>query len=72
MYIANNMLLRKSAYLRTLHGRDQFASESAEEPLAPVEALGQGGRDADHTHRDARYGQVHDVQILRGPMGLLP
>jgi hypothetical protein len=57
--------------LLTLHGRNELAGEASQEPLAPVEALGEGGRDADHTHGDAGYSQVHYVQVLRCPVVFL-
>jgi hypothetical protein len=57
--------------LLTLHGRNKLAGEASQEPLAPVEALGEGGRDADRTHRDAGNGQVHYVQVLRCPVVFL-
>ncbi len=55
----------------TLHGRNKLAGEASQEPLAPVEALGEGGWDADRTHGDASYGQVHYVQVLRRPVVFL-
>jgi len=57
--------------LLTLHGRNELAGEASQEPLAPVEALGEGGWDADHTHRDAGNGKVHYVQVLRCPVVFL-
>ncbi len=65
------MLTLHGMNLLTLHGRNELAGEASQEPLAPVEALGEGGRDADHTHGDAGYSQVHYVQVLRCPVVFL-
>ena len=59
-------------YVGALHGGHQLAGHEAEVPLAPVQALDQGGRDADHRGRDPRHAQVQDVQILRSAVSLLP
>ncbi len=67
-----NLLTLHGRNLLTLHGRNELAGEASQEPLAPIEALGEGGRDADRTHRDAGYSQVHYVQVLRCPVVFLP
>ena len=57
--------------LHTLNGGDEFAGSQAKEPFATVQALDQGWGDADDAHRDPRHCQIHNVQVLWGPVGLL-
>ena len=54
-----------------LHGGYQLAGYQPQEPLAPVQALGEGGGDADDAGGDAGDAKVQDVQVLGCPMSLL-
>ena len=49
----------------TLYGGDELAGDKAQEPAAGVEALGQGGRQAEGASQQAGDRQVEDEKIPR-------
>ena len=54
-----------------LDGGDQFAGQQAQIPLAPVETLDQGGRDADNRGGNARNCKIENKNVLWGPVHFL-
>ena len=51
-----------------MNGWDNLAGNQAKKPLAPVEALGEGGGEADQAGEDAGDTKVEDVEVARVAM----
>ena len=55
-------------YVSSLHRRHQLAGGETEVPLATVQTLDQGGRDAHQSRGDARDAEGQNVDVLRRPV----